>query len=60
MPDIMVIPEDWKEFLSLLNAREVEYLVVGAHALAYHGLPRFTGDLDRPGDEGERIPLAAR
>lgn len=46
MPDIMVVPEDWKEFLSLLKAREVEFLVVGAHAMAHHGLPRLTGDLD--------------
>jgi len=30
----------------LFNAHGVEYLVVGAYALAFHGVPRYTGDLD--------------
>jgi hypothetical protein len=34
------------EFIELLNSREVEYLVVGGHAVAFHGHPRFTGDID--------------
>ncbi len=38
--------KDFKEFVSLLNAHRVEYLVVGGYALAAHGHPRFTGDLD--------------
>jgi hypothetical protein len=29
-----------------LNSRAVEYLVVGGHAVAFHGHPRFTGDVD--------------
>jgi hypothetical protein len=37
---------DFVEMLSVLNAEGVEYLVVGAHALAAHGHPRATGDLD--------------
>lgn len=37
---------DFVEMLSALNAADAEYLVVGAHALAAHGLPRATGDLD--------------
>lgn len=37
---------DFKELLALLNAHKVEYLVAGAFALAHHGAPRFTGDLD--------------
>jgi hypothetical protein len=32
--------------LSLFNDENVEYMVVGAYALAYHGLPRATGDID--------------
>ena len=32
--------------VELLNSRNVEYVVVGAHALAFHGHPRYTGDLD--------------
>jgi len=42
----MALHADWKEFLSLLNAKRVRFVVVGAHALAAHGQPRFTGDLD--------------
>lgn len=37
---------DFKELLELFNAHQVEYIIVGAFALAYHGVPRFTGDLD--------------
>jgi len=37
---------DFAEMLSALNAAGAEYLVVGAHALAAHGVPRATGDLD--------------
>jgi len=42
----MSLPKDWKEFLELLNSRGVDYVVVGAFALAFHSEPRFTGDLD--------------
>lgn len=42
----MEIHPDFKELLELLNAHEVEYLIVGGYALALHGSPRFTGDLD--------------
>ena len=37
---------DLREFIVLLNSREVEYLVVGGHAVAFHGHPRYTGDID--------------
>lgn len=37
---------DFKEILSALNDEEAEYLVVGAYAMAVHGVPRATGDLD--------------
>ncbi len=37
---------DFKDLLSTFNAHGVEYLVVGAHALAAHGRVRATGDLD--------------
>jgi hypothetical protein len=37
---------DFDEFFGLLTARGVEFLVVGAYALAYHGAPRYTGDID--------------
>jgi hypothetical protein len=37
---------DFDEFCALLNARLVEFVVGGTYALAFHGAPRFTGDLD--------------
>jgi hypothetical protein len=37
---------DLSEFVALLNSRSVEYVVVGGHAVAFHGHPRFTGDID--------------
>jgi hypothetical protein len=40
------LPEDWRAFIKLLNSSEVEYLVVGAVALAHYGMPRYTGDQD--------------
>ncbi|MFZ9034278.1 MAG: nucleotidyltransferase [Anaerohalosphaeraceae bacterium] len=40
------IPSDFKELLELLNSHKVDYIIVGAYALALHGHPRFTGDLD--------------
>ena len=42
----MEIQKDFKELLALFNAHKVEYIVVGAYALAFHGAPRFTGDID--------------
>jgi len=40
------VPTDFKELLECFNARGVEYLVVGGYALAFHGAPRATGDID--------------
>jgi hypothetical protein len=37
---------DFRDMLSCLNDEEVEFIVVGAYALAAHGLPRATGDID--------------
>ena len=42
----MPIPVDWRAFIESLNSHGVEYVVVGAVALAHHGFPRYTGDLD--------------
>ncbi|RYE35269.1 MAG: hypothetical protein EOP42_06675 [Sphingobacteriaceae bacterium] len=38
--------KDFVDFIELLNIHQVEHLIVGAHALAFHGRPRHTGDLD--------------
>jgi hypothetical protein len=42
----MRLSNDLREFLELLNSRGVEYVIVGAHSLAFHGRPRYTGGLD--------------
>ncbi|SPE31520.1 conserved hypothetical protein [Candidatus Sulfopaludibacter sp. SbA3] len=42
----MPLNKDWREFIELLNSNEVEYLVVGAFAVAFHGVSRYTADLD--------------
>jgi len=43
---IVNLPPDFREFLRLLNAHQVEYLLIGGYAVAYHGYPRATADLD--------------
>lgn len=53
---------DFKDLLSIFNAHRVEYLVVGAHALAAHGHVRATGDLDvwvRPEGSNAKRVIAA-
>jgi hypothetical protein len=42
----MKLHRDLREFLQLLNAAEVRYLVVGGYAVAAHGHVRYTKDLD--------------
>ena len=42
----MIISEDFENFLKFLNHYKVDYLVVGGYAMAFHGKPRYTGDLD--------------
>lgn len=41
-----MLNQDYKEMLSLLLANDVEFLLVGAYALAAHGFPRATADID--------------
>jgi hypothetical protein len=58
----MEVYRDFKELLELFNAHSVEYLIVGAYALAIHGAPRTTGDLDlwvNPTPENARRILRA-
>jgi len=60
----METPSDFKDLLALFNAHNVEYVIVGGYALAFHGAPRFTGDLDllvKPTHENaERILTALK
>ena len=58
----MEAQEDFKELLALFNAHNIEYMIVGAYALAYHGVPRFTGDIDifvKPSNENAEKILSA-
>ena len=55
----MNLEEDLREFVELLNALNVHYIVVGAYAVAYHGYTRFTADIDlfieRSHENAERL-----
>ncbi|MFO7891769.1 MAG: nucleotidyltransferase [bacterium] len=42
----MEIQPDFKDLLELFNAHKVKYIIVGGYALAFHGAPRYTGDID--------------
>ncbi|MFO0891588.1 MAG: nucleotidyltransferase [Isosphaeraceae bacterium] len=42
----MEIQKDLKEFIELLNLNQVKYLIAGGYAVAFHGHPRTTGDID--------------
>lgn len=41
-----VLPDDFKEFLKLLEDHNVEYLLIGGYAVGYYGYPRTTADID--------------
>jgi len=58
----MKVQPDFRELLALLNVHNVEYVIVGGYALAFHGVPRYTGDLDilvKPVPANARQILAA-
>jgi hypothetical protein len=58
----MELAPDFDEFTACLTAHGVEFLIVGAYALAFHGAPRFTGDLGvliRPTPENASRLIAA-
>jgi hypothetical protein len=58
----MEVQKDFKELLELFNGHKVEYMIVGAYALAFHGAPRFTGDIDifmRPSSQNAQRILSA-
>src|SRR5205809_6723679 len=42
----MALSSDLREFVESLNSRGIDYVIVGAHCLAFHGRPRYTGDFD--------------
>jgi hypothetical protein len=58
----MPLSSDLREFIECLNSNEVEYLVVGALAVSWHGFPRYSADIDfliRPSDANAARVLRA-
>ena len=45
-PMLLLESKDFREFIALLNSQRVKFLIVGGHAVTFHGNPRFTADLD--------------
>lgn len=41
-----MLNQDFKEFIASLNANQVRYLIIGGYAVAFHGYPRYTKDID--------------
>jgi hypothetical protein len=41
-----LLPNDFREFLKLLNDLDVQYPLIGGYAVGYHGYPRATADMD--------------
>lgn len=58
----MILSDDWRAFIESLNSHGVEFVLVGGHAVAYHGRPRFTDDLDvvvrRSPENARRLTVA--
>src|SRR4030067_986732 len=58
----MAMEKDFRDLFALFNAHNVEYVIVGGYALAFHGAPRYTGDLDilvKPDEENARRVMKA-
>lgn len=56
----MKLQKDLREFIALLSSHGCEFVIVGGHAVAFHGHPRFTGDVDfllRASDDNARRVL---
>ena len=58
----MEVQPDFRDLLALFNAHNIAYAIVGGYALAHHGAPRYTGDIDvlvQPTSENAERVLAA-
>lgn len=44
--DMPILPQDFRDFLKLLNSKKIEYLLIGGYAVGYYGYPRATADMD--------------
>lgn len=60
----MKLQQDLREFIELLNAYDARYVLIGGYAVAYHGYPRYTGDIDffidMSGDNSTRLEAVLR
>ena len=58
----MNVEKDFRDLFALFNEHSVEYVIVGGYALAFHGAPRYTGDIDiyvKPdSDNAQRVMTA--
>ncbi len=41
-----ILPQDFGDFLRLLNVKKIKYLLIGGYAVGYYGYPRATADMD--------------
>lgn len=58
----MGIQPDFRDLLASFNAHKIDYIIVGAYALAFYGAPRYTGDIDiyvKPDPENAQRIMAA-
>ena len=59
-----MIGKDYEEFLRLLNKHKARYCIVGAYALAFYAVPRYTKDMDvfmeQSQDNAKKIMAALR
>ncbi len=58
----MAAQRDFEELLELLNSKRIKYLIVGGYALAFHGAPRYTGDIDifvKPDSQNASLIISA-
>lgn len=64
MDGTFILNQNFKEFIQLLNDNQVRYLVIGGYAVAFHGHPRYTRDidiwLDRTPENAERVLKALK
>lgn len=60
----MELSQDYREWLACLTCTRTDFVVVGGYALAHHGCPRFTGDIDvlvhATAENAERVVEALR
>lgn len=54
----MLLSKDLREFIKCLNSNRVDYLVVGALAVSWHGFPRYSADINLSCEPVPKTPAA--